>query len=62
VGFPTAWPADLEAVSPLQHPLLLASIYIGVRARFIDDFLLSEPTVQTVVLGAGLDTRSHRLA
>lgn len=62
VEFPTAWPSDPGAVPPLQNPLLLASIYIGVRTRFIDDFLLSGPTVQTVVLGAGLDTRSHRLA
>lgn len=61
VDFPRVWPADLAVVSPLQHPLLLASIYIGVRTRFIDDFLLSGPTVQTVILGAGLDTRSHRL-
>jgi methyltransferase (TIGR00027 family) len=63
VEFPTAWPPDPEAVSPLQQPLLLASIYIGVRTRFIDDFLQSSPsTEQTVVLGAGLDTRTHRLA
>jgi methyltransferase (TIGR00027 family) len=63
VEFPTAWPSDPEAVSPLQQPLLLASIYIGVRTRFIDDFLQSSPsTPQTVVLGAGLDTRTHRLA
>jgi methyltransferase (TIGR00027 family) len=63
VDFPTAWPADPEAVSPLQQPLLLASIYIGVRTRFIDDFLQSAPvTGQTVVLGAGLDTRAHRLS
>jgi methyltransferase (TIGR00027 family) len=62
VDFPTAWPSDPEGVSPLQQPLLLASIYIGVRTRFIDDFLQSGPaTQQTVVLGAGLDTRSHRL-
>jgi len=62
VEFPTAWPPDPEAVPPLQQPLLLASIYIGVRTRFIDDFLQSAPaTAQTVVLGAGLDTRSHRL-
>ena len=62
VEFPAVWHSNLEAVSPLQQPLLLASIYIGVRTRFIDDFLLSGPTVQTVVLGAGLDTRSHGLA
>lgn len=62
VDFPTAWPPDPTAVSPLQQPLLLASIYIAVRTRFIDDFLQSEPaTRQTVLLGAGLDTRAYRL-
>jgi methyltransferase (TIGR00027 family) len=62
VDFPTSWPADPEAASPLQQPLLLASIYIAVRTRFIDDFLQSGPaTPQTVVLGAGLDTRAYRL-
>lgn len=51
VEFPTAWPSDPEAVSPLRQPLLLASIYIGVRTRFIDDFLQAgPPTAQTVVL------------
>lgn len=28
VDFPRAWPSELSAVSSLQHPLLLASIYI----------------------------------
>jgi methyltransferase (TIGR00027 family) len=33
-----------------------------MRTRFIDDFLQSDsPTPQTVVLGAGLDTRAFRL-
>jgi methyltransferase (TIGR00027 family) len=62
VEFPTAWPPAPEAISPLQQPLLLASIYIGVRTRFIDDLLESAPAMQTVVLGAGLDTRTHRLS
>jgi methyltransferase (TIGR00027 family) len=62
VDFPTSWPADPAAASPLQRPLLLASIYIAVRTQFIDDFLRSEPpTPQTVLLGAGLDTRAYRL-
>ncbi|WP_255771557.1 class I SAM-dependent methyltransferase [Pseudarthrobacter sulfonivorans] len=62
VDFPTSWPTDPEAASPLQQPLLLASIYIAVRTRFIDDFLQSAPpTTQTVLLGAGLDTRAYRL-
>jgi methyltransferase (TIGR00027 family) len=34
-----------------------------MRTRFIDDFLTSDPqTAQTVILGAGLDTRPYRLA
>jgi methyltransferase (TIGR00027 family) len=62
VDFPTSWPADPETASPRQQPLLLASIYIAVRTRFIDDFLQSEPpTTQAVLLGAGLDTRAYRL-
>lgn len=62
VELPTVWPAEPAAAPPLEQPLLLASIYIGMRTRFIDDFLQSEPTTaQTVVLGAGLDTRAFRL-
>jgi methyltransferase (TIGR00027 family) len=46
----------------LPLPLAAPSIYIGLRTRFIDDFLQAEPqTAQTVILGAGLDTRAHRL-
>lgn len=63
VDFPTAWPPEPEAAPPAQQPLLLASIYIGLRTRFIDDFLhSSHATKQTVLLGAGLDTRAYRLA
>jgi methyltransferase (TIGR00027 family) len=55
-------PRNREAATPLQQPLLLASIYIGLRTRFIDDFLRSgQQTAQTVILGAGLDTRAYRL-
>ncbi|WP_320537630.1 SAM-dependent methyltransferase [Pseudarthrobacter sp. IC2-21] len=62
VDFPTSWPAHPEAASPPQQPLLLASIYIAVRTRFIDDFLqAASPSRQTVLLGAGLDTRAYRL-
>jgi methyltransferase (TIGR00027 family) len=47
---------------PLHQPILLASTYIGMRTRFIDDFLQpAEQTPQTVILGAGLDTRAYRL-
>lgn len=63
VDLPTAWPASPEDAPPFQQPLLLASIYLGMRTRFIDDFLTSDPqTAQTVILGAGLDTRAYRLA
>jgi methyltransferase (TIGR00027 family) len=62
VDLPTAWPARPEDAPPFQQPLLLASIYLGMRTRFIDDFLTSDPqTAQTVILGAGLDTRAYRL-
>jgi methyltransferase (TIGR00027 family) len=62
LDLPTAWPADPASAPPLQQPLLLASTYIGLRSRFIDDFLRREPvTAQTVILGAGLDTRAYRL-
>ncbi|MEV7132539.1 SAM-dependent methyltransferase [Arthrobacter sp. NPDC093128] len=62
VDLPTAWPASPEDAPPFQQPLLLASIYLGMRTRFIDDFLTSDPqTAQTVILGAGLDTRAYRL-
>ncbi|MFF2031161.1 SAM-dependent methyltransferase [Arthrobacter sp. NPDC058192] len=59
--WPLAWPDPLDA-APLQQPILLASTYIGMRTRFIDDFLRpGEQTRQTVILGAGLDTRAYRL-
>ncbi|WP_395401942.1 SAM-dependent methyltransferase [Arthrobacter sp. UC242_113] len=62
LDLPTVWPAEPAEAPPLQQPLLLASIYIGMRTRFIDDFLQSDtPTAQNVVLGAGLDTRAFRL-
>ncbi|ABK02330.1 putative methyltransferase [Arthrobacter sp. FB24] len=63
VELPTVWPANPESSPPLQQPLLLASIYLGLRTRFIDDFLASGPQTsrQTVILGAGLDTRAFRL-
>jgi len=63
VDWPLAWPANPLDAPPLQHPILLASTYIGMRTRFIDDFLEpAEQTRQTVILGAGLDTRAYRLA
>jgi methyltransferase (TIGR00027 family) len=63
VDFPTVWPAHPDTAPPLQQPLLLASIYIGLRTRFIDDFLEQrQQTAQAVILGAGLDTRAYRLS
>jgi O-methyltransferase involved in polyketide biosynthesis len=38
VDLPTAWPARPDDAPPFQQPLLLASIYLGMRTRFIDDF------------------------
>ena len=62
LDLPRVWPEDPASAPPLQQPLLLASTYIGLRTRFIDDFLQREPlTAQTVILGAGLDTRAYRL-
>ncbi|SFT95610.1 methyltransferase, TIGR00027 family [Arthrobacter sp. ov118] len=60
--WPLVWPPNPLDAPPLHHPILLASTYIGMRTRFIDDFLQpAEQTPQTVILGAGLDTRAYRL-
>lgn len=59
VQLPTRWPDDPASAPPAQQPLLLASLYLGVRTRFIDDMLA--PAEQVVILGAGLDTRAYRL-
>jgi methyltransferase (TIGR00027 family) len=62
LDLPLVWPTNPLDAPPLQHSLLLASTYLGMRARFIDDFLQSsDQTRQTVILGAGLDTRAYRL-
>ncbi|MGW4808050.1 SAM-dependent methyltransferase [Kitasatospora sp. NPDC004272] len=58
------WPLDPEQVSP-DDPLWgrLAS-YFALRTRVLDDHLLAVTaagTRQVVLLGAGLDTRAHRL-
>lgn len=36
--------------------------FFAVRTRFFDDFVLGAGCRQVVLLGAGLDTRAHRLA
>lgn len=62
LDLPTRWPEPGEEVSPFQQPLLHASVYIGVRTRFIDDAMTDHADVgQIVILGAGLDTRAYRL-
>lgn len=62
VDFPAVWPVPGADVPPAQWPLLLGSAYIGLRTRFIDDFLISpDVPTQVVSLGAGLDARAYRL-
>lgn len=39
-----------------------ATLWMGVRTRFLDDLVLSTQAPQVVILGAGLDTRAARLA
>ncbi|MGB3240443.1 MAG: SAM-dependent methyltransferase [Geitlerinemataceae cyanobacterium] len=36
-------------------------MYVAVRTRFFDDFLLSTSVRQVVILASGLDTRAYRL-
>lgn len=72
IDLPTAWPEPDEVLTPRRRQLLLSSAYIGLRTRFIDDYLAgvrpdAEPVPevdlprQVVILGAGLDTRAFRL-
>ena len=59
------WPGPGETVSDTEKLHLHGSRYIGVRTRFYDDLLLDAAAGgvrQVVALGAGLDTRAHRLA
>ena len=71
IDLPTSWPEPDEVLTPRRRQLLLASAYIGLRTRFIDDYLAGVrpdadpvPEVdlprQVVILGAGLDTRAFR--
>ena len=61
IPYPAMWPDDVSAVGPLEQSLLLGSLYIGLRTRFIDDELAAGGLRQVVILGSGLDTRSWRL-
>jgi methyltransferase (TIGR00027 family) len=56
-----------EAAKDPSSPVLALSGYIGVRSRFLDEFLTSATTGdsairQVVLLAAGLDARALRLA
>jgi methyltransferase (TIGR00027 family) len=62
LDLPTRWPENTEDVTPVQQTMLRASVYIGVRTRFIDDVMAGQRDIgQVVILGAGLDTRAFRL-
>jgi methyltransferase (TIGR00027 family) len=57
-----AHPGDDSAGDGL--PWTSISTYVGVRARFFDQFVnqaIDAGTTQVVILAAGLDSRSHRL-
>jgi methyltransferase (TIGR00027 family) len=59
------WPGPDIRPTPEQALHLHGSRYIGLRTRFYDDLLLEAAEAgvdQAVLLGAGLDTRSHRLS
>jgi methyltransferase (TIGR00027 family) len=55
VSWPAVWSVDLDS-RPLWGRL---GRYFGLRTRLVDDFVVGTP--QTVLLGAGLDTRAFRL-
>jgi methyltransferase (TIGR00027 family) len=59
------WPQRDEAVTATERLHLHGSRYIGLRTRFYDDLLISAAGTgirQSVLIGAGLDTRAVRLA
>lgn len=56
VDWPLSWSPRLDA-DPLWGRL---GRYFGLRTRLLDDFIPGAP--QTVLLGAGLDTRAFRLS
>jgi methyltransferase (TIGR00027 family) len=58
------WPEDESAVSDAQALHLHGSRYIGLRTRFYDEALVAAALAgveQSVLFGAGLDTRAFRL-
>lgn len=62
LGMRLEWPTAEDAVTEAEALHLHGSRYIGLRTRFYDDVLAGAGTRQAVLLGAGLDTRVHRLA
>jgi methyltransferase (TIGR00027 family) len=70
-SFPVRWPDPAEPIPAMDTPMLLGSIWLGLRTRAIDDAVtgwaaesLADGTTgvsQVVVLGAGLDARAWRL-
>lgn len=71
-SFPVRWPDPAEPITPVDAPLLLGSIWLGLRTRAIDDAIAewvtdsapagSTDIRQVVLLGAGLDARAWRLS
>jgi methyltransferase (TIGR00027 family) len=64
VPMPTRMPDPAGPLSDWDAAAVHASGYMGLRARFFDDYLAgacSEGVRQAVVLAAGLDTRAFRL-
>jgi len=64
VPLPVRWPGEHDVPSDQELLLLCGSGYVGMRARFFDDYLAgasADGVAQIVVLAAGLDTRAFRL-
>lgn len=72
IDLPVEWPEAFDDLTPRDRRLLFASVFVGLRTRFVDDYLaglqpgadpLPEVDLprQVVILGAGLDTRAFRL-
>jgi methyltransferase (TIGR00027 family) len=58
------WPDEHTDVTVQEAILVHSSVYIGLRSRFFDDYLVAasaEPVRQVVIIAAGLDTRAYRL-
>lgn len=57
-------PLDGQPESALDEVWQLMSLYMGVRSRFFDDYIIgavADGVRQVVILAAGLDARAHRL-